>query len=184
MLLVGILLLFAQVLDSRGKWLKSMEGNTKWASREMDASEETFGKDTKFKWHGLSPIEQGYNHERSSRNEWNKDKSIQKSRHKRLRRCFCGLPFGASCPDGFLETCIHWPLPIAPIVPPSFPAEGPSFDVGDEWAWLQDGYDGELEQDPYGWNWRERMNGNTHAGSQFGTQPYGQHGWCCELLTY
>ena len=170
MLLVGMLLLFAEVLDSRGKALKSMEDNTNGVSRGVDASEEAFNKDTKFKRHQLRPTEQGYNHERSSR----------KSRPKRLRRCFCGLPFGASCPSGFLETSFHWPFPVAPIVPPSFPAEGPPFDVGDEWAWLQDGYDGELEQDPYGWNWKERMNGNTHVGSQFGTQRYGQHGWCCE----
>jgi len=49
-------------------------------------------------------------------------------------------------------------------------------------ARVQDKYDGDLQQNEYGWNWKERFNGNNQEGPQLGGYPCGQQGWCCKLI--
>lgn len=136
-----------------------------------------------FKRHEVRPIEAGYNYRNSHKNNKLDENLTKTASRKRLRRCFCGLSPDASCPDGFLETHIEWNDPlVGPIVPSNFPAEGPPYDVGDEWTWVQDRFDGDLQQNAYGWNWKDKFDDNSQTGPQQAGYPCGQQGWCCKLV--
>lgn len=176
------LLLFPQVFGSKGKTINPFENNSNEIKRRVVVGEHAFRKDDDLERHEVRPIEAGYNHQYSRKNNGQGENLTKPASRKRLRRCFCGLSPGASCPDGYLETHIQWNDPlVGPLVPPHFPAEGPPYDVGDEWAWVQDSYDGDLQQNAYGWNWKEKFNGNNPEGPQLGGYPCGQQGWCCKL---
>lgn len=177
-----LFLLFALLFGSTGKTIDRMKQNVKEVTRTIDAEKLAAGAYNDFKRREVRPIEAGYSHRRFNRKN-RKEENVASP--KQSRSCFCGIPQGFSCPDGFLETQIHWnDAPLAgPVVSPHFPAEAPPYDVGDEWAWLQDRYDGDLQQDAYGWNWKERFNDNNQAGPQLGAYPCNQQGWCCKLKT-
>lgn len=179
-----LLLLLALVFVSKGKTINSLKQNANEIKKRIDVDELAVKKDIDFKRHEVRPIEAGYNDRRFHNSKRKEESNLTKPppTHKRLRRCFCGISPGASCPDGFLETQIRWNDPLAgPLVPPHFQSEGPPYDVGDDWSWLQDSYDGDLQQNAYGWNWKERFNDNSQAGPQLGGYPCGQQGWCCKL---
>lgn len=164
------------VFESVGKTINPFEKNLNEIKRKVVFDEHAVLKeDHDLKRHEVRPIEAGYNHQHSPKNN-------RPANRKRIRRCFCGISPGASCPNGFQETQIQWnDFPVGPLLSPHFPAEGPPYDVGDEWAWVQDNYDGELQQNEYGWNWKERFNGNNQEEPQLGGYPCGQQGWCCKL---
>ena len=169
--------LFSLGFGSKGKNINPLNQN----KRKIDVDGHDFKKESDFKRREVRPIEAGYNFQHSNKNNRLDENLIKQANRKRFRRCFCGLSPDASCPDGFLETQIQWNDPfVGPLAPPHFPAEGPPYDVGDEWSWVQDRYDGDLQQNAYGWNWKERFNDNSQTGPQQGG-PCGQQGWCCKL---
>lgn len=169
------LLIFPLVFVTKGKTINPFQKNSNEIKRRVVFGEHVFRKEDNLQRHEVRPIEAGYNHQHSRENS-------RSASRKRMRRCFCGLSLSASCPNGYLETHIQWnDLPAGPLVSPHFPAAGPPYDVGDEWAWVQDKYDGDLQQNEYGWTWKERFNGNNLEEPQLGGYPCGQQGWCCKL---
>lgn len=173
-----LLLLFASFLTSSGKTIHPLRQGE--AKRKIETEKVDFESYIYSKRREVRPIEPGYRGQYFKRKN-GKEESATGPKEK--RRCFCGIPQGFSCPDGFLTTQIHWndaPLAGSPV-PPNLPAEGPPFDVGDEWAWLQDAYDGYLQHDVYGWSWKERLNDNVQVGPQLGASPRMQQGWCCKF---
>lgn len=175
-LTIVFLLLSPLVFESKGKTINPFEINSNEIKRRVVLGENAFREEDNLKRHEVRPIVAGYNHQHFRKNN-------RPASRTRRRRCFCGLSPGASCPNGYLETHIQWnDLQVDSLVPPHFPAEGPPYDVGDEWAWVQDNYDGDLQQNEYGWNWKERLNGNNEEGPQLGGYPCGQQGWCCKLI--
>lgn len=173
-LLLQLFILFPLAFGIKGKNINPLKQSSQEIKRRLEIGEHAF------KRYEARPIEAGHNNQHFH-NRLDEHLTKPASR-KRSRRCFCGLSPGAGCPDGFLETQIQWNDPlVGPQVPPHFPAEGPPYDVGDEWAWVQDRYDGDLQQNAYGWNWKERFNDNSQTGPQQGGYPCGQQGWCCKL---
>ncbi|PFX26336.1 uncharacterized protein LOC111329160 [Stylophora pistillata] len=173
-----LLLLFASFLSSSGKTIHRLKQSDKEVKRKMEADKVDIGNYIDSKGREVRPIEPGYIHQHfSKKSKYEESAASPKER----RHCFCGIPRSYSCPDGFIATQVHWndaPL-TGPLMPPNLPTVGPPFGIGDEQAWLQDSYDGELQQDVYGWNWKERLNDNVQAGPQHDASPCMQQGWCC-----
>ena len=145
MLLIGLLFLFSQLVNSEGKALKSIKHNKNGILRISDVIEqESTIKGHQVKW----PIESSFYEKRSHNSESNKGKTTKTSSHKGSRRCFCRLPSSVSCPDG---------CQTGPIAPQSsFP--GPPYDVEEEWPWLQQNNNGDLTEIQFG----------THPCGQYG----------------
>lgn len=170
------------VLGSEGKSINPFQQSSH-EIKLIQLHKNAFKNANDFKRHEVRPIEADYKYRNSHKNSKLDENLTKIASRKRLRRCFCGLSPDASCPPGFLETQIEWNDPLAgPIVPPHFPAERPPYDVGDEWTWVQDRFDGDLQQNAYGWNWKDKFDDNSQTGPQQDGYPCIQQGWCCKLI--
>ena len=127
----------------------------------------------------VRPIEPGYNHHGFHQTDWKRKSQKKAAANKRLKRCFCG-PYTSLCPNGFSETEMDWPCPREQFVSPHYPPNGPPYEVGDDWAWLEDNYEGDLEKNVYGWNWDTNRRQNGPTGYTYDGYPCGHSGWCCE----
>ena len=97
------------VFESVGKTINPFEKNLNEIKRKVVFDEHAVLKeDHDLKRHEVRPIEAGYNHQHSPKNN-------RPANRKRIRRCFCGISPGASCPNGFQETQIQWnDFPVGP----------------------------------------------------------------------